>query len=453
MKATALSIACAAALGVAGQAMAHGPAVIPDMSIFISGASAQQLTLGKIANGLFAAGSIHVYYDTTTAGKDYRAYFGTVTGTGDVLLDGKKVLIHNRAKGGSVWGVNPVARAEAISRMNVVNDATCVATANVYPVVPQYNCTGTVNAIPDAGVSDVEPGMFVSINVAAGDSELNDAERARLTVASQNAVVFGVAQTDNLPVSLASLTRSQVNSMLTGTYQDWGSMDPALAGKPVVICRRVKGSGSQASFNWYFPNFPCSKGAQTPLTYTDSVPGGYTVVENSTSGAVKSCLNAAFNGGNVTQPDGSIVALPAGTLAIGVLSTESVPAVTDKWHFSKLDGIDATVLNATEGKYDYVVEQTFQTRNVNVCVGGAHVGAAAHLAPCHAGEINVSVPNATMAAFISQFVTRSGDPAYLSVLPGVASLPANYDPTLYPAGQVMKGTRQSNTCSAMQLFY
>lgn len=414
MKLNKVSAACGLVVAIlSAQAFAHGPAVTPDLQVFISGASAQQLTLGKIVEGMMTAGTIDVFYDNGTSGKDYRAYFGTVSGTG-TALDGKKVLIHNRAKGGSVWGVNPVARATAISRMAI--DTGCTAVAGAAFPAATYKCANTVNAVPDAGVSDVEPGLFVGSNVAVGDSELTDAERANLTVTSQNAVIMGIAVTNNMP--LTSLTRSQLTSMLTGAYTDWSQVDASLSG-PIVVERRVNGSGTQAGANAFFGGFPCVPAGYLPLAdATASVPGGYTVVENSASGTVKSGLNADF---------------AAGKMAIGVLSTESVPAAADKWHHVYIDGIAPTSANAAAGKYDYFVEQTIQYRNATVN--------------------GVAVPSGDKATFLSTFITRSGDPAILSTLTGVAALPTNYDPTAYPAGQVMKGTKLNNTCKPTQLFY
>lgn len=415
MKLNKISAACGLAVAVlSAQAFAHGPAVTPDLQVFISGASAQQLTLGKIVEGMMTAGTIDVFYDTATSGKDYRAYFGTVSGTG-TALDGKKVLIHNRAKGGSVWGVNPVARATAISRMAIDSGCTAVAGA-VFPNAT-YKCANTVNAVPDAGVSDVEPSLFVGSNVAVGDSQLSDTERANLTVASQNAVIMGIAVTNNMP--LTSLTRAQLTSMLTGAYSDWSQVDASLSG-PIIVERRVNGSGTQAGANAFFGAYPCATTGALPLANASaSVPGGYTVVENSASGGVKSGLNADF---------------AAGKMAIGVLSTESVPAAgTDNWHHVSIDGIAPTVANAAAGKYDYFVEQTIQYRNATVN--------------------GVAAPSGDKATFLGAFITRSGDPAILSALVGVAALPTNYDPTAYPAGQVMKGTKLNNTCQPTQLFY
>ena len=420
MKLNKLAIACGLAVAaISSQAMAHGPAVTPDLQVFISGASAQQNTLGKIVEGMMTAGTIDVYYDTASNGKDYRAYFGTVSGTG-TALDGKKVLIHNRAKGGSFQGVGPVARAQAITRMAV--DAGCSATGAAFPAAT-YKCTNTVNAIPDAGVSDVEPAMFRDNNLPAGELALNDTEMARLTVSSQNAVVMGIAVTDNFP--LTSLSRSQITSILSGAYRTWDQVNPTLPAQGITVERRAPGSGTQASANAFFGGNPCVPAGAIPLAgAADSDPAtGYTVVENGSTGNVKSALTALA---------------VAGKMGIGLVSLENVPvAGTDKWHHIAIDGVAATEQNAWNGKYDYFVEQTFQYRN-------AAVGA-------------VPAPSVLAQAFLDTFSTRSGDQAVLSGLTGAAALPTLATPVLDVAGNVtngvMKGTKLGNTCQPTQLFY
>ena len=419
MKLNKIAAACGLAIAaLSSQAFAHAPSVTPDLEVFISGSSALQGTLGKVAEGMMTAGTIDVFYDSASSGKDYRAYFGTVSGTG-TALDGKKVLLHNRANGGSIMGVNPVAQATALSRMKI-EAATCASTGAAYPAAT-YKCSSTVNAVPDAGVSDVEPAMFVGANLPAGSSALTSTEFGHLTAASQNAVVFGIAVTDN--ISLTNLTRSQITSLLSGSYQDWGMVSPSLAGKFVRVERRASGSGTQASANAYFGGYPCSSASISLADASFTVPGTYEVVENSSTGAVKSGLNADF---------------AAGKYAIGLVSTENAPvAGTDHWHFVSIDGIAPSPANAIAGKYDYFVEQSIQWRNVTVN--------------------GVAAPSGNKATFLDQFKTRSGDPVILSTLPGVAALPTNYAPVLDVNGNVtngvMKGTKQNNTCAPTQLFY
>ncbi len=442
---------------VTGQALAAVtfPLALDIPEIYASGSSAQQTSLGKIVEAMCQTPTVNVFYDNgATPGNNHRAYYCTTKTTlTPASIAGKKVLFNNRASGGSAYGVNPVADGLLIAKMTV--DSTCAATGNVYPVVPQYTCANTVNAIPDAGVSDVEPNIFVPINLPpAFPNKPTYPQTIAAATYSEAAVGYGIALTDsvlNAPASQLNLTRSQVTSMLTGSYQTWDSINASLAGKPVIICRRAPGSGSQAAMNAYFNGVPCLLGsAIQPFDHTaNTVTNGsaYTVIENGTTGGVISCMNAANNGGPVTvtepnpvvgQPPVSVTyTLPAGSAAIGIIGLEKTRGAADKWNFAKLDGIDANMVNAANGSYDFYVEQTIQWRTVAV----PGVPAATALA-------------GAKLAFMSKFKDLAGDPTVLAGIPGVAALPTNgWDPSLYPAGSVMKGSRLTNTCSPSQLYF
>lgn len=448
MKLNKLSVACALACTTfAGQSLALTPTQLPGSTeVFISGASAQQLTLGHISNNLFPTTSEHVYFNDVgvigtfekgTDGKNYRAYTGTLSAAVGSVPAGTKVVILNRAKGGSVWGVNPVANAEKIESM--VLDTSCVlsTSADAVAVHPNgvYLCPNVIGSdtttadpvgsrIPDAGVSDVEPALFVGINLATGQAPLTATQLAKLTVSGQNAVIFGIAATNN--VTLPSLSRAQVTSMLTGSYLSWSQVDPALPAQGVTVCRRVQGSGSQAAANAYFTQYPCSKGALVPATNANNDPvSGYTVVMNSTAGDVAACLNTAQ---------------AAGKRAIGILATERLPSGTDGWHYVSLDGVNPVGANpnlevtATKGQYDWSVEQSMQWLNT---VSGAKLD------------------------LLTKIRDLSGDATFLAGLPGVAALPTIADPNAdytanpgvgYQEGAVMAGSRFSNTCQPTQLF-
>jgi hypothetical protein len=437
MKLSKISMALGAMMmGAAGQSFALAPTSSFAVQVYISGASAQQLVIGDVISTMCQAGTIDVMYDTGTAGKDYRAYACKASGISGVA-NGTNVVVHNRAKGGSVWGVIPVARGQSIERMAL--DGSCVSSGTVdilsgTPVlnVTRWNCPNKVNAVPDGGVSDVEPALFVGINKASpADTDVSPTDLGNMTVGSQNAVIFGIPVSIDVYNALStaqgggvpSLTRAQITSIFTGTYQNWAQVDAALAGVgpagdgSIKVCRRVNGSGSQAATNQFFMNFPCANpGALLPTTAGDSGPG-YTVVENSSSGFVESCVNAA-NGG-----------------AIGLLATERQPAGGANWKYVKVNGVEPTVANATSGAYEWFVEQSIQWRNTTV--NGA------------------PAPSAQQLAILEVFKTKSGDPAVLQFTNGVAALPTNgYTPSIPfdPTNPVMQGTKFTNSCAAPQLF-
>ena len=143
---------CALALaGLAGQAHAAAlttaqKAVIDDANannriLFISGASAVQKGFTGIISALIP-GAKTFYTDKNgkdTAGKanthSYEAVAGVLDSSAGGAWAGKNVILVYRVAGGSVWGVNPVARAQAIDSLNV-SSTTCDDGATLQPTVP-----------------------------------------------------------------------------------------------------------------------------------------------------------------------------------------------------------------------------------------------------------------------------------------------------------------------------
>ena len=415
MKLNKLVLACTMAL-VVNHAFALGPTVTPDVEVFISGSSAVQGALGAIASGMMTG--VDTYYNTSNNGNDYRAYFGTVSGTG-TTLDGKKLLIHNRALGGSFQGVGPLARAQAITRMAI--DGNCVLSTSG-STAGKYLCPNTVTAVPDLGVSDVEPALFVGFNLPSGESALTTAERGHITASSTNETGLGIAVTDNLyNAGVTSMSRSQIASLFTGAYTDWSLLGVSGVSGPVLVERREAGSGTQAGTNAYFGGLPCSSGGVllTSATVTSnptSAISGYTVVQNGDTGTLVGNLNASYNVGNK---------------AIGLIGLNKQPGASDHWHFVSIDGVAPTLANIINGKYDFFVEQSIQQRNTTVN--------------------GVAAPSGLVATFLTTFTQRAGDPAVLGPLGGLAATPVNFDPTVY--ANTAKGTKQGNTCAPTQLFY
>jgi hypothetical protein len=511
-----LSAACALAFASAsGNALALNAFDAPDLKVILGGATAPDGFLASIANGLFdGAQGIFRFQDNngtattfTDDGTGWNAFFGVMKSTTDIptSLQGKKVMFLKRSAGGSVWGVNPVARAQRnrtiqISSTGCVLDTTGV-TAYRCPIVGidegQAGYTNPSNAgeVPDFGVSDVEPAMFKSpYNVEFGVTQLTPAETARLNVFPVNAVMMGIVATAAVPAS-TYMSRQDYGSMLSGFVRDWGQIDPSITtgNLQVVICRRVQGSGTQASYNWMFSNFPCqsafngvvpparmvadSAGVDLAHAGTSGDPilidptAGFTVVENSGSGNVRDCLVRADNRTdyNFTGDDGksyrirfSLSANPF--RAIGVLSLDSYfatsntmdPTGATKWSFRMLDGagiynpttqavtagpgtgIAPSKANLMTGKYDFAVELAMQYRNVSVT--NVH------------GDV-VPALSGLKKDFADLFITRAGDPAF-NTLNHVTALPPTYIPTLdvngVPTNNTARGTRGANTCSPWQ---
>ncbi len=483
--------ACALAFASTG---AHAVTAFetPDLTVYLTGASAPQATLGSLASGLFQGTlgtDYFAYYDNGgTVGANYRAYFGQLKTTAQdpnmpAAIAGKKVLLVNRAKGGSVWGVNPVARAQGVGFMPV-SAGNCTLNSATTSTTFQYICAESGNdlnpadpnnRVPDFGVSDVEPKMFKdSLNVEFGQTQLTDVEVANITNFGVSALLFGLPVTTNVSSVISSIPRAVFGGMLSGSINTWNKVSPLFAATDdVMVCRRVQGSGTQASYNQYFNNFPCGSnslagdgvvstarmfdsagfaaaslglgdGSNTANAIGIDASSGYTVIENSSSGNVRTCLANARNGrdyyyrgddgltylakfGGTTLVAGRPVDQPLFTggaqrKAIGILSLDSTPNVD--WVFTSLNGVAPTKANLLDLSYDFNYELSMQYRTGSVD-------------PLPAGDKKV---------FVDEFIKRSGDPvvlASLSTAAAVAAVPINFPVT---TANVMKGTRFGNSC-------
>jgi hypothetical protein len=508
MKFKKLAVASAMAVAaLSGQAMAAAPgiAITPDVDVYLTGASAPQNILGALAETMFGANTAgtfnnyHVFYDNgSTIGASYRAYYGALQSpltvnsptVGSVTLAaGTKVRLINRAKGGSVWGVDPVARAQNIAWMNP-SSGNCTLQTNT-SLAYQYLCAESGsdtnaadpnNRVSDFGVSDVEPPMFKGpLNVEGSASELSPSELANLTYTAVSGLLFGIPATTSVPNTI-NFTRGLYSSLLSGLTQDWTSVDASLTGKTqVVICRRVQGSGTQTTYNAYFNNFPCTANSSVPgvaaparmsdsagygetaSTITVDPNAGFTVVENPSSGNVRTCLDRAQTGGTHTYSyltDTGVtktVSVNFGTggfRAVGVLSLDSTPNAN--WGFRNLNGQAPTKTNLRNGNYDFFGELAMQFNNTghnnyypiaglndttNWAVTAVNSGSATHVK--------------NKRAFIEEFIRRAGDPAILNTISSTAlknataALPLAYAPDESTAEglNTMYVTHQGNACS------
>ena len=467
MKLKALVAVCA--LAFAGQAAALSPSTTPDVTIFLSGSSAAQTMIGQVAKSMMDPTTLDVYWDgsaTVPSGKNYRAYFGRASAAAIAAypsLDagggvGKKILLLETALGGSIQGVNPVSTSSTVGSINM---SSCALSApavgdTATGVANMYTCTGVQNRVPDFGISDVEPAdLEAQINLPAGGTALSPAQLSALVQKGVFAQVMGVPVTSNVPATLKSLSKAQVAGLMGGNVYDWSLIEPTATGKSVIVCRRGAGSGTQATINASFFGAPCMTGSLLPLTYsatsatlgssTAVAAGNTVVVENSSSGAVKTCLQYAKDGtpsgSAIRVTDGSIVAagsansvvLPAGGYGIGVLGLDQ--GTTAHYVFADINGTVASVENATSGKYDILVESTIQNR-------GDLTGLKADVA--------------------ALFANNAGDPSIIGTggvagvpMPGIAGLsemgwtaPATFDQH-YP---VLRAGNSGNTCTPMATF-
>lgn len=505
---------CALALaGLAGQAQATAltpaqVAVVDDANtnsriLFISGASAVQKGFTSVIGTLIPGAKT---YFTDKNGKDaagkanthsYEAVAGKLANDSTYgPWANQNVIIIYRVAGGSVWGVNPVARNEAIESLNVssttCNDAGYAAADGSAANDKAYQCAKNTRK-PDAGVSDVAPALFKEPLNTEGEvpaAQLSAAELAEFSDPAYNkpiyALAFGVPVTNNVSTSL---NKSVVSAIMAGNVGTWNAVDAALPADDIVVCRRVPGSGTQAVENMYFGNFPCGE-SNTPAdrtasegtvfdpaatwTWTDAngkvhsgtgkytidptaPTGGLVVIENSSSGNVDECLNAAVAGGTyVTKTrDGSsaeylVEFVNPGSKAIGVLSMDSLAKskTTGNWQFRSLDG---------NGSYTW--------DNTGVAPVATGTGKHPTLANLIDGTwdmqgwISFNTPNRTIAdankaPLVAKFLEKAQDPAVLAAVTDLKNVAAAIPGGAYSGAQVLRvAYPQGNQCAPLNRNY
>lgn len=507
MKLKSLAFACA--MMAAGSSFAAGTVNIGGVAhqvVYFSGASAPDNFLNDIAEGVLTG---ITYYSAS----NYRAYAGAANGVPGVT-NGTRVLFIKRSAGGSVFGVNPVARAQRVKSIDVTNCTggagtkaspfTC-AIVGTDPGEPNHAAAANAGLVIDFGVSDVEPAMFAGpLNTENDTPALTAEEVARLRVQPVNQLMMGLAATNTVPDTTV-FSRSTYGAMLNGQLQSWNQVDPSLEGD-VVVCRRVEGSGTQTAYNWFFGNFPCASnegGSYEPARMTDSAgwktegsgtsgdpyiidpSAGYTVIENSSSGNVRSCMQAANNGTDYTftswdpeEQKTNTFKVPFSNVgpmkAIATVSLDSYTS-TSGWSFRNLDGAgtfnaatqtpsaNATGItpskdNLIKGRYDFVVELSIQDRSVPVTnEQGDSVAAIAGVQKAFADEIvkragsprftgnfeNTGVQVSTPNAFASL-------PQFFAGLTTSGGAEVDGNGVRYADRFVSKFTRNANTCSPLR---
>jgi hypothetical protein len=399
----------AGSLGFCGPSWALEPGSPIGIEIFMAGATAQDINLRQLFIGLCVDGTLDVYLDNErppSPGRAHSAFFcnldsNKVTG---LTAPNPPVLFHKRSAGGSAQGVGPVLEGMAITSMavtagNCVRDTALDAEIGARAWRCRLGQPGdTLTRVPDAGVSDVNPELFRGINTPTGIAPVDPARAAeRLDVVSGGTLVFGLPVTTALRDALQraqidmgtlapecegrdteacmpSLSKHQLASLLTGQIGDWRQVQVvgrdgaargdltqyargAITSNLVHICRRVDGSGTQATFNAKIQHAPCTDGALAPAS-TSNPAIGPIVVLGPGAGDVDLCLDD-FNQGtnNSRQNPGN-----ARAWAIGLQTTERNTDLRLNYRYIALDGVAPTLENTASGHYMNWVELTYQWR-------------------------------------------------------------------------------------------
>ena len=356
-------------------------------------------------------------------GTDQNAYYCSLNPLNPQLVGlaaGKtELLIYKRSVGGSALGVAPIIAdakapanpaAGAVEFLNISNPALCTAPPAA-GALRVSTCTYSPTTAgqfqlkkPDFGVSDVDPEQFRgAANTPAGFAAVNPADVSLLTVESAFAQAFGISATLKLRNALQeaqfgvgnacvgsdteacmpSLTRDQVASIFVGDLDSWADLKIGASDlftvatvKPgntrIHICTRTPGSGTGATNNINFLNYPCATSATPPKADTGALPellAQTQVHAMSSSGNVDVCLRE-LDAGNNTIGAGFNNIYTTGALphrwALGIQGLERNANIANDWRFIKIDGVAPTLTNVVEGKYHDWTESTFQFANNHV---------------------------------------------------------------------------------------
>jgi len=391
MKLRLISLAALATVATAAQAgtpltVAQVQAIPASNTLYIGGSSAAKAIIAglftqncdattvvnfKSAKGSFASdksdGESHnVYACTLAAGNDWG------------LPAGQNAVIYKRERGGSVFGVFPVAKNLPTDFINI---ATCSDTTKT--------CTGTVSHTVDMGISDEEPTLFNAtfnkpatfdgVSTGFGSLTVSNSDFAQVTTVFSQ--VFGLAVSTTLfndlqaaqgitvgSATLPTVSSSAIATILAGNAGDWSFLQNgalAGAGNQINICRRDIGSGTQAASNAFFGQYPFNAtGGWTPAegsntTADIAVSGGAPViVMNVSGGTVSDCFAAANTASTKAY-------------AIGVLGLGS--GTNGDYKFVKIDGANPSRDDAKVGNYSFYVESTMQ---INKATTGAKLAFA-----------------------------------------------------------------------------
>lgn len=353
------------ALAISSHALAIKPDVTPDLTLYISipdldTAYLYHDILSDRRNaffGLFQRGTVDIYTHEL-GNEDYpyyplsKAIYGKLRpGIADGVGGSRNVLLIQKfSRSDSIIDTFRMARAEPTSNYLNIGPYNCTATGKVYPE-DTYTCTGFKNnAVTDIAASSLEPALFVGNNLPNGIHPLNEIELSNITSRTTYQRIMGIAATKNLSVS--SLTRAQIASILSGSITDWSSI--GLPAGPIIVHTQQAGTGAKAAANAYFLNTPCGDAIGAALTPAGgqgdpinfSIP---TVVENSSPEWLLRGLTATA---------------AKGQRAIGIVSREHTLGANTKW--LQIDGIDGSTANAKTGAYDFFYVQSFQYRNTDV---------------------------------------------------------------------------------------
>lgn len=456
----AAGAAIAACLAGQAQALTIANDGAPQVLLRVAGSSAMSKAFGAAVNAqLCQAGTNTVYWDDRAPnavlgaedGTRYQAYYCTAKAGITGIAAGARLLIVKRDRDGSLSGVGPVVNKEAIEFMTVDNTCADLGVAVAYPN-PRFLCAGVENAIPDAGLSDVERALWGARGQApqtvSGVTEVRSFFGQGFGIGVSNALYSALQAAQGLTVGATDvnnqprIARTQYASIVSasGGYSN-ASFLTGVSGK-LFVCRRPTTSGTQAVADAFFLDNPCQRNAD-PL-FGQLLPrpagtfggGNLVVIENPGTADAINCLKDA---------DPTVAGQEQ---AIGVVSLENTPSTG--WKFVKLDGVSPNFYvtdpdgagplkrgdpdttqrkNVILGHYLFAMEGSMLWRNDSAFAGAT--GALQLIAN------GLSSPS--LASFNGVYSVRKQS----------ATPPITH--ALFP-DRVHKGSRGGNSCQNFQLF-
>ena len=410
MKSNTMKIAVAGALTFGVAASASALVVNPwdvtgaePYTLYLGGATAQDAGIIRLMQRLCDGDMVRVQ------GVSQSAIICAADGVDSLpIAAGTPLVVYKNSVSGSSSGVLPVANGNALPFLNLASlpnqaaylaaCATSVQTTGQGSFT-EYQCgtnIGNANAVPDGGLSDVEPallgwsaGSHGALDVFAGPQVLFGVPVSKNFRDALQAAQFPVSdachpqngghtqQVAESEACMPSLTKAQIASIFNGGILPVGRLSDIngvqLAapsgglGGAVNVCRRKAGSGTLASFNAYFLNVGCAPGVATMVNGADGdalLPAiSNRVMEYGSTGRIFGCLNANHDANRYAIGVASMENRP-GSAYSGAVNPAIAPFDNDtnNWRWIKVQGYAPTLLNTVQAKYDFAYEATWQHR-------------------------------------------------------------------------------------------
>jgi hypothetical protein len=405
-----------------GIALAIGAPDAPDIELYLAGSTAQDELLENLLRlnaGIDGAPNICEpstldIYRGVIAGTGKRLYFCRTSANIPGVAAGRKLAIH-KSSGGSGEGVGPVAARSTIAYLDLAmlpDVASCRqgtevrAVGDLMAYRDHRGCDGGGRlVVPRAGLSDVEPRLFggnTSVLQSRAQTQiiwgLPVTKNLRNALqAVQGLVPSGVPHDDPLrdtEANMPTLSRAQVAGIFAGKLTSWsqfydadgigmplsrrlaaappanpdaagaspgGYQPDPMTGDRIYICRRIASSGTQVSYEAHYLRNHCVAGT-TPF----ALPNDGSDVN--TGGDSRKLVHTATPQGTVFAGVGTadvVQCLDAheefNRWAVGMISTETKGNNGNaEFRYIKVDGAAPTLLNAHNGRWSHVSEQSIQ---------------------------------------------------------------------------------------------